>query len=146
MTHVELSLSSTGNRYATSAAEPALARWAAALTGADEAALIIDTEAQIVACTPGCAELLCLRTSSIGERLQNSLRLIDFTAAGIDLPDADRELIPPLLAIASGRLARGLIRVRCAHDATLTRTLDAISTPIRQDDTAVGSLTFLCEI
>lgn len=146
MTHVELSLSPTGFRAASGAAEPALERWAAALSQAGEAALIIDAEAQIVAYTATCAELLCLRNSSIGDRLQDALRLIDFTAAGIDLPDAERDLIPPLLAIASGRLARGLIRVRCADNVSATRTLDAISTPLRQDDAAVGSLTFLCEI
>ncbi|MBB5870921.1 PAS domain-containing protein [Allocatelliglobosispora scoriae] len=146
MTHVELSLSPTGFHAGTGAAEPALERWATALVNAGEAALIIDAEAQIVAYTASCARLLCLRNSSLGGRLHDALRLIDFTAAGIDLPDAERDLIPPLLAIASGRLARGLIRVRCVDQDTTTRTLDAISTPVRQDDAAVGSLTFLCEI
>jgi hypothetical protein len=90
--------------------------------------------------------MLGLPHTWMGERLPEALRLIDFTAAGSDLPEPERELIPPLLAVASGRLARGLMRVRdCAQPGEI-RTLDAISTPLHADGVAVGSLTFLCEI
>jgi hypothetical protein len=123
-----------------------LARWVAAVTDSTEPALVIDASAVVIACTPLCARLLGLPHTWMGERLPEALRLIDFTAAGSDLPEPERELIPPLLAVASGRLARGLMRVRdCAQPGEI-RTLDAISTPLHADGVAVGSLTFLCEI
>jgi hypothetical protein len=112
----------------------------------DELALIIDASATIVAGTPSCATMLGLRHPWVGERLPESLRLIDFTAAGCELPETERELIPPLLAVASGRLARGLIRVRTSSRPEQAKTLDAIATPLHAEGVAVGSLTFFCEI
>ena len=55
------------------------------------------------------------------------LRPLDFSAAGIALDEGEVSKIPPLLALASGRLARGLLRVQCRDDAC---TLDAIATPL----------------
>jgi hypothetical protein len=165
MTHVELSLSPTVTPdWRPPVAVPAeLNRWVTAVVESDEPALIIDASATIVATTPTCATLLGLRHPWVGERLPDSLHLIDFTAAGLDLPEPERELIPPLLAVASGRLARGLIRVRTIGQAEperphphphperpgagpQTKTLDAIATPLHADGVAVGSLTFFCEI
>lgn len=166
MTHVELSLSSSVTRDWRNpvTVPPELSRWVTAVVESDEPALIIDASATIVATTPTCATLLGLRHPWVGERLPESLRLIDFTAAGSELPESERELIPPLLAVASGRLARGLIRVRTPGpaeppgsdrpqarlerpgQAAQTKTLDAIATPLHAEGVAVGSLTFFCEI
>jgi hypothetical protein len=162
VTHVELSLSpSVTPDWRPPVAVPAeLNRWVTAVVESDEPALIIDASATIVATTPACATLLGLRHPWVGERLPDSLHLIDFTAAGSELPEPERELIPPLLAVASGRLARGLIRVRTGQTEPerphprperpgtdpQTRTLDAIATPLHADGVAVGSLTFFCEI
>jgi hypothetical protein len=52
--------------------------------------------------------------------------------------------IPPLLAVTSGRLARGLLRVQ--RPGQLPGTVDAIATPLRDGDTVVGSLTFFAEV
>jgi hypothetical protein len=51
--------------------------------------------------------------------------------------------IPPLLAMSSQRLSRGLLRVD--RDGT-TATLDAIATPLFDDGRLAGSLTFFSEI
>jgi hypothetical protein len=143
---VELSLSSSVAPDWRPQLPLELARWVAAVTESAEPALVIDASAVVIACTPSCARMLGLPHTWMGERLPDALRLIDFTAAGSDLPEPERDLIPPLLAVASGRLARGLMRVRdCAHPGEI-RTLDAISTPLHADGVAVGSLTFLCEI
>jgi len=123
-----------------------LARWVAAVNDSAEPALVIDASAVLIACTPASARLLGLPHTWMGERLPDALHLIDFTAAGSDLLDTERELIPPLLAVASGRLARGSMRVRDGVAQGETRTLDVISTPLHADGVAVGSLTFLCEI
>jgi hypothetical protein len=157
VTHVELSLSTsvTPDWRPPVTVPEELSRWVTAVVESAEAALIIDASATIVATTPACAALLSLRHPWIGERLPDSLHLVDFTANGAELPEPERELIPPLLAVASGRLARGLMRVRTSAPAeppasrpadVATRTLDAIATPLHADGVAVGSLTFFCEI
>jgi hypothetical protein len=147
VTHVELSLSSSVAPDRRPQQLPLeLARWVAAVTDSAEPALVIDASAVVIACTPAGARLLGLPHTWLGERLPDALRLIDFTAAGSELPETDRELIPPLLAVASGRLARGLMRVRDGFKQGEIRTLDAIATPLHADGVAVGSLTFLCEI
>jgi len=51
--------------------------------------------------------------------------------------------MPPLLALSSGRLARGLVRIRCASGPC---TFDAIATPLTEDGKVVGSLTFFSAI
>jgi len=143
---VELSLSSSVAPGWRPQLPLELARWVTAVADSTEPALVIDASAVVIACTPLCARLLCLPHTWTGERLPDALRLIDFTAAGSDLPEPERDLIPPLLAVASGRLARGLMRVRECSQPGEIRTLDAISTPLHADGVAVGSLTFLCEI
>jgi len=143
---VELSLSSSVAPDWRPQLPLELTRWVAAVTESAEPALIIDASAVVIACTPACAYLLGLPHRWTGRRLPDALRLIDFTAAGSELPETEREMIPPLLAVASGRLARGLMRVRNGGQPGDTRTLDAISTPLHADGVAVGSLTFLCEI
>jgi len=157
VTHVELSLSPsvTPDWRPPVTVPEEFSRWVTAVVESAEPALIIDASATIVATTPSCATMLGLRHPWIGERLPDSLHLIDFTANGAELPEPERELIPPLLAVASGRLARGLIRVRTSvaaepaasrREEVETRTLDAIATPLHADGVAVGSLTFFCEI
>jgi len=146
VTHVELSLTSSVAPDWRPQLPLELARWVAAVTDSTEPALIIDASAVVIACTPACARLLGLPHTWTGERLPDALRLIDFTAAGSDLSETERDLIPPLLAVASGRLARGLMRVRDNGQPGEIRTLDAISTPLHSGGVAVGSLTFLGEI
>ena len=58
-----------------------------------------------------------------------ALRLIDFTADGRELDETDAEKIPPLLAIRSERLARGLMRV-VPEPGEPPVTVDAITTPL----------------
>jgi hypothetical protein len=67
------------------------------------------------------------------------LALVDFTPASAALSPADMEKIPPMLALRSGRLARGLMRVRSGADVV---TMDAIATPLWGSNKVVGSLTF----
>lgn len=71
------------------------------------------------------------------------LRLLDFSAAGAELGDGELEKIPPVLACSSERMARGLMRVQSRGEVV---TLDAIATPLFDDEKVVGSLTFLMPI
>jgi hypothetical protein len=68
------------------------------------------------------------------------LRLLDFNRVSGELPGWEVDKIPPLLALTTGGLARGLIRV--PGIAGGISTVDAISVPLRDGADVVGSLTF----
>jgi hypothetical protein len=148
--HVELSLSdpSDANRggHARPTFDGSLQLWAFAVGLADEPCLLLDAKGLVVAVSPGGAALLAIDAAAAVNRplVDGVLRFRDFNAVSGDLPGWDVNKIPPLLAIASQGLARGLLRVS-GYDGTTT-TVDAISTPLRQGDEVVGSLTFLAPV
>jgi PAS domain-containing protein len=146
MTHIELSLSPVAQPPSKAAADP-LEQWAAAVSAAEESCLVIDADGIIVAASRPCAALLCLSEpfEFMGRHLldREVLLLIDFTAAGNELGESEREQIPPLLALSSGRLAKGLLRVRNEGDS---RTLDAIATPLRHNNVVIGALAFFAVV
>jgi hypothetical protein len=140
--HVELSLEPAGRVRLP--IEAPLLRWGLVVSDAHESCLVIDAEATIVALSVSCHQLLGLRDSAVGRGvLDGVLRLLDFTPAAGALTDGEVGKIPPLLALSSGRLARGLMRVRGAQHAC---TLDAIATPIFDGSSIVGSLTFFSTV
>lgn len=158
MPHVELSLSEDASRLlGTGRPRPggaglapvgSLDRWATATFGAAEPSLVLDTDAVIVAVSPPCAELIGLGEpeAACGKPLREALgELVDFTASPAQLDNAEADKIPPLLAISSGRLARGLMRVVCPVSGT-ARTMDAVATPLWDGTTLAGSLTFFSEV
>ena len=152
MAHVELSLSGAFVPQARTPAESEFManvdRWSTTVAGAVEPCLVIDVTTKILAISPSCSELLGLGkpVDAVGSTLLgNVLRLIDFTAGGGQLEEPELEKIPPLLAIKSQRLARGLMRVQTgASEAHLT--VDAIATPIVEGDQVVASLTFFSAV
>lgn len=158
MAHVELSISEgflppagphpPGGRLPT--ADPrSLERWAATVAGAVEPSLVIDAQARILASSAPLCTLLGLGDpySIVGRYLLDGvLRLVDFTAARVDLTEAEIDKIPPLLALSSGRLARGLMRVHGGGAGAIDATVDAIATPLWEGTTVAGSLTFFSEI
>jgi hypothetical protein len=128
-------------------ADPAgdpLGHWVRAVAGAVEPCLVVDADGVIVAMSPSCVELLNLGASPVGADLRSGpLRLVDFSADGGKLSETEVGKVPPILAVSSGRLARGLIRVRCGDVAV---TLDAIATPIGLTGAVAGSLTFFSPV
>jgi hypothetical protein len=150
--HVELSLSGA---FVPQARTPvpaefvtSIERWTNTVAIAAEPCLIIDGASTILAVSPSCTDLLGLGkpADAAGQPLLGGvLRLIDFTAGGGELDEPEVEKIPPLLAIRSGRLARGLMRVQTdAGDAHLT--VDAIATPLQDAEQVVASLTFFSAV
>lgn len=126
-----------------------LDRWAAVVEVAIEPCIVIDSMSAIVATSPSCCELFDLGDprATVGRYLlREVLWLIDFTAARGMLTGAEADKIPPLLALSSGRVARGLMRVQCGQGEGQIRTVDAIATPIREATSTAGSLTFFSEI
>jgi hypothetical protein len=119
-------------------------RWAATVAAADEACLVIDAELRIVAASGACCTLFGIGDpmAATGLHLLDAgLRLVDFTAARGELTETEIDKIPPLLALTSGRLARGLLRVTCPEKKG-DATVDAVATPLIAGDRVAGSLTF----
>lgn len=125
------------------AADP-LGHWVRAVTAAVEPCLVIDTAGVIVAMSPSCVAMMGLDQSPVGACLRTGpLRFVDFTVDGDRLSEAEVGKIPPIQAATSGRLARGLIRLRCDGQVC---TLDAIATPIGPCGAVAGSLTFFSPV
>jgi hypothetical protein len=145
--HVELSLSGAFVPQARTPAEaefaPNVDRWTATVAAATEPCLVIDATATILAISAPCSELFGLGKPAevIGQQLSVALRLVDFTENGRELDESDVDMIPPLLAIRSERLARGLLRVVPAPGEP-PLTVDAITTPLHDGDRVAGTLTF----
>lgn len=145
MAHVELSLTEP---VGLPEFEPAtnLDRWAAVVAAAAEPSLVLDAEAGIIAASASCCTLFELGApvTMPGKSLLRVLTLVDFTATPSPLTIAELDRIPPLLALSSGRLTRGLLRVQSGSDRI--RTVDAIATPIWEGTRPAGSLTFFAEV
>jgi PAS domain-containing protein len=149
--HVELSLSGAFVPQARTPAEAefvtGIERWAGTVAVADEACMIVDAGGAILAVSPSCSELLGLGkpADAFGKRLTTTLHLIDFTAGAGPLDDPEADKIPPLLAVRSERLARGLMRV-VPEVGKAPLTVDAISTPLLVGGRVAGSMTFLSPV
>lgn len=153
MAHVELSLPEAFVPIGSSPPEPpatdSYGRWLSTVTAADEPCLLIDRKLTIAAASVSCCRLLGLGlpAAAVGRPLVGSgLRLVDFTAARSELPHPEIDKIPPILAITSGRLARGLLRVQSAATGDADATVDAVATPVLRDGMVAGSLTFFSEV
>ena len=152
MAHVELSLSGAFVPQARTPAEAefvaSMDRWMSTVAAAVESCLVIDATTTIRAVSPSCSELLGLGKpiEAVGQPLLGgALRLIDFTAVAGELDEPEGEKIPPLLAIRSKRLARGLMRVQIDGPEPHL-TVDAIATPLMAADQVVASLTFFSPV
>jgi hypothetical protein len=149
--HVELSLSGAFVPQARTPVEAeflsSVERWTSTVTTAVEPCLIINAEGAIVALSPACGELLGLGKpmEAIGQQLIAAISLIDFTAGAGALEEPEADKIPPLLAVRSGRLARGLLRV-VPEPGEAPVTIDAISTPLVDGEQVLGSLTFFSAV
>lgn len=129
--------------------EPGLQRslsmWADTASVANEPCIVIDRVADVVSASPGCGELFMIDVeAAAGHALVGEvLDLRDFSARQGVLPDWEVKKIPPLLALSSRALARGLLRVWVGDAAA---TVDAISVPLVDGGVIVGSLTFFLPV
>lgn len=146
--HVEFSISDPHQprpeTRTIEADESTLDRWGATVDGAAEPCLVIDEHAVVVAMSASFEEMLGIADSPVNRPLVDGdavLQLLDF-GDGKALDQIEVARMPPLVAL-SGRLARGLIRIRCASGPC---TFDAIAAPLNEDDRVVGSLTFFSAI
>lgn len=117
--------------------------WLHAVGEAEEPCLLLDRDGVVLGASPSCHAALGLplgRGALVGRGLlEDVIELVDFSAARIRLRPDEIERIPPLFALSTGALARGLMRIRSNGS---TWTLDAIATPLRVGGNILGSLTF----
>jgi hypothetical protein len=151
MAHVELSLSGLAEPtvaerpLSAPEADTALDRWAFVVARAEEPCVVISHNGVVVAASAASADVFSVRPSDAVGRLlvDGVLQLFDFNTVSGELPEWEVDKIPPLLAIRSGVLARGLLRVSTNG---VPQTVDAISTPLRDLGRVVGSLTFFAPV
>jgi len=148
MAHIELSLAPADAAPETVPGLRVVGRarhldaWLEAVSEAEEPCLLLDAGGVMIGVSPPCVKLLCAESADglLGRGLlEDVVDLVDFTAARERLGEQQLERLPPLLALTSGALARGLLRIRTGDEA---RTLDAVAAPLRAHGQLVGSLTF----
>ncbi|QSB14957.1 hypothetical protein JQS43_00740 [Natronosporangium hydrolyticum] len=125
-----------------------LHRWAAVVTEASEPSLVLDAQTVIVAASTNGAQMLGCGAvaNTVGRRMREAVtQLVDFSNPPDKLDSAEAGKTPPLLAISSRQLARGLMRVQCP-DTGRTCIMDAVATPLWERGQVVGSLTFFSQV
>ncbi len=113
-----------------------LARWVAQFRISDEACLVLDSAGRVVAMSGECGVLMELQPEGcVGALLLDLVYLVDFTQTGLPLLDAERST-PPLRALRSQRLARGLVRLRLPLAGPAT--FDVVGVPLASGAGALG--------
>ena len=142
MAHVELSWTEAPAAMPRIPEWNTVDRWAATVDGANEACMVIDKLGRVAAVSTPACRLLGFSTpeAARGQSLfAGAIALRDFTSDGAALSQDEVLRIPPVVVLTSGLLARGVLRARVGKD---TVTMDAVSTPLRERDQVIGSLTF----
>jgi len=142
---VELSFELSGQSPHERGIQSSLAMWAETARMAGEACVVIDPDGKVFAASPGCGALFDIDVAdAVGQTLAGDvLDLRDFSTYQKVLPDWEIKKTPPLLAVSSAGLARGLLRVFVGN---ATKTVDAISVPLVESGVIVGSLTFFVPV
>lgn len=118
-----------------------IAAWAERVTEAQETVLVLNDRGRVVAISTGAALALNLDLSScLGRPLLELVTVVDFTETGVPVEDPDVQL-PPLKALRSQSMARGLVRLRLGQ-GVLT-TYDCVGVPLAGGS---GVLAFFAEV
>jgi PAS domain-containing protein len=120
--------------------------WDAVVASAEEPCLLLDAHGLIGAVSGAFLALFGLgRPDDVLGRglLDDLLDLRDFSSDPGRLSAAELERIPPLQSLRSAGLSRGLIRAKVRG---VTRTVDAVTTPILSGGEVSGSLTFFVTV
>ena len=118
-----------------------IATWAERITEAQETALLLNERGRVVAISTGAALALNLDvTTCLGTPLLDLVVVVDFTATGVPVEDPDVQL-PPLKALRSQSMARGLVRLRLGEGVLVT--YDCVGVPLAGGE---GALAFFAEV
>lgn len=117
------------------------ARWAGTVRASNECCLLLDAEGRVVALSPWAATLLDLHPgTATGALLSDLLSFVDFSLAALSTPETAVDT-PPLRALRTGGLARGLVRRRRANGELTTYDVIAVAL-----DGRAGALAFVVEL
>ncbi|HUR51016.1 MAG TPA: hypothetical protein VMZ11_02720 [Mycobacteriales bacterium] len=118
-----------------------VAAWALRVNEAQETALLLNDRGRVIAISTGAALVLGLDpTGCLGRPLLELIVLVDFSASGLPVEDPEVQL-PPLKALRSRSMARGLVRLRLG--AGVLVTYDCVGVPLAGGD---GALAFFAEV
>lgn len=101
--------------------------WAGAVRSAAEACLLLDGEGRVCAVSPTASAVLG-GSGAMGARFADLVRLVDFTSGAAPEIEPERSM-PPLRALTTGGLARGLMRLRVTDGSLVT--YDVVAVPLR---------------
>jgi PAS domain-containing protein len=114
--------------------------WHSAVQASDEACLLLDRDARVVAASEAVGAVLGTTAgSAVGARFVDLVTAVDFTSGAA--PDLELERsVPPLRALATGGLARGLLRLRSSAGLV---TYDVVAVPLSGQS---GALAFFLAV
>ncbi|MDX6200387.1 MAG: hypothetical protein QOJ79_3538 [Actinomycetota bacterium] len=118
----------------------AIGVWHAAVQASAEACLLLDGDARVVAASAAVGAVLGTTASSaVGAKFVDLVTAVDFTSGAA--PDLELERsMPPLRALATGGLARGLLRLRSSAGLV---TYDVVAVPLSGQS---GALAFFLAV
>jgi PAS domain-containing protein len=103
--------------------------WLRAVQASTEACLLLDRDGRVLAASaPAGAVLGTTATRAVGAKFSDLVTAVDFTSGAAPEADPERS-VPPLRALATGGLARGLLRLRSATSGELV-TYDVVAVPL----------------
>jgi hypothetical protein len=104
-----------------------IATWLPAVRASAEACLLLDDKGRVCAASAGAGKVLGASPNTIGARFAELVSAVDFTSGAA--PDLEPERsMPPLRALATGGLARGLMRLRVGDGSLVT--YDVVAVPL----------------
>lgn len=104
-----------------------IASWLPAVRASAEACLLLDGHGRVCAASAGAGRVLGSSARAIGMRFCDLVSPVDFTSGAA--PDLEPERsMPPLRALSTGGLARGLMRLRIADGSLVT--YDVVAVPL----------------
>lgn len=105
-----------------------VAGWVGAVRSSQEACLLLEADGRVAAASESAGPVLGTTTAeAIGARFVDLVTAVDFTSGAGPARELEQS-IPPLRALATGGLARGLLRLRSAG-GVLT-TYDVVAVPL----------------
>ena len=114
--------------------------WHAAVRASTEACLLLDRDARVVAASNAVGAVLgTTAASAIGAKFVDLVTAVDFTSGAAPDQELERSM-PPLRALATGGLARGLLRLR---SSTGLVTYDVVAVPLTGQS---GALAFFLAV
>jgi hypothetical protein len=152
--HLELSLASVESYVAAlpllRVVKPnPLESWLDAVHQAEEACLILDREGLLAGISEPCLDLLGFDNPDypLGRGLLDIVTFVRFTADGAALRPHDAIRLPPIAALQTETMSRGLVRISVdGGRGTALITADVVATPLCADGSVVGSLSFFAQV